>query len=83
MNFTARACALGLLACFGLAQNTSLMDVLSLELKRNYETLRSKGDPAPYFLSYGSSSKKRAALQRRWAIYRGAVAARTVCSMPP
>jgi predicted Zn-dependent protease len=29
------------------------MDVLSLELKRNYETLRSKGDPAPYFLSYG------------------------------
>jgi len=52
VNFAARACALGLLACFGLAQNNSLMDVLSRELTRNYETLRSKGDPAPYFLSY-------------------------------
>lgn len=41
-----------MLVSLGLAQSPSLMDVLSQELKRNFETLRSQGDPPPYFMSY-------------------------------
>ncbi len=52
MNRTARVCGLGLLVSFLLAQTASLPDILSQELNRNYQILREKGDPAPYFMAY-------------------------------
>ena len=45
-------CGLGLLVSFLFAQTASLTDILSQELDRNYQSLREKGDPAPYFMSY-------------------------------
>jgi TldD protein len=36
--------------CF--SQTTSLLDILTQELDRNYKTLKEKADPAPYFLAY-------------------------------
>ncbi len=52
MNGAARVCALGLLGLLGLAQNATLTDILWDELTRNYEALKAKGDPAPYYLAY-------------------------------
>ena len=34
------------------AQSTVLLDTMTEELNRNFSTLKSKSDPAPYFLSY-------------------------------
>jgi TldD protein len=34
------------------APATGLVDILSSELQRNFEVLKAKGEPAPYFLSY-------------------------------
>jgi predicted Zn-dependent protease len=34
------------------ADNSSLLGTLERELERNYEVLREKGDPKPYFISY-------------------------------
>lgn len=36
----------------GWAQNGSLLDILQLELNRNYSALKDKADPAPYFIQY-------------------------------
>ena len=34
------------------ARSQDLMTILGEELKRNFESLKQKGDPPPYFLSY-------------------------------
>jgi len=34
------------------AQSPALLDIMSRELNRNYNVLKEKGDPPPYFLSY-------------------------------
>jgi len=47
-----RAIALGLVAWSALAQSNPLLDILAEELKRNYDVLRAKGDPPPYFIGY-------------------------------
>jgi TldD protein len=52
VNWLARAFALALFASLGFAQNATLLGTLSDELDRNYQALRAKGDPPPYFLSY-------------------------------
>ena len=48
--------ALGVLfVCFAAAasaQSSVLLDTMSVELDRNFSTLKAKADPAPYFLSY-------------------------------
>ncbi|MCW5963695.1 MAG: hypothetical protein KIT83_06635 [Bryobacterales bacterium] len=44
------AIALGVLP--SLAQQQDLLGILEAELKRNFEVLRQKGDPKPYYLSY-------------------------------
>jgi len=40
-------------ASFSFAQSVSLSGILSDELSRNFQTLKEKGDPPPYFMSYG------------------------------
>ncbi len=45
-------CALGLLGFLSFGQNARLTEILSQELARNYDALRDKGDPAPYYLAY-------------------------------
>jgi TldD protein len=52
VNRAARVCGLGLLVSFLFAQTASLTDILSQELDRNFQTLREKADPVPYFVSY-------------------------------
>ena len=48
-----RVAAIGLCLSFGLAaQSTPLLDILESELARNFEVLRAKADPAPYFIAY-------------------------------
>lgn len=44
------ALALAASTCFAAAP--SLLDVMSQELQRNFEGLRAKADPPPYFISY-------------------------------
>ncbi|HEX3880104.1 MAG TPA: metallopeptidase TldD-related protein [Bryobacteraceae bacterium] len=39
-------------ASLAAAQNTVLLDAMSQELNRNFTSLKEKGDPPPYFLSY-------------------------------
>ncbi|HLY16086.1 MAG TPA: hypothetical protein VKR61_02625, partial [Bryobacteraceae bacterium] len=53
--------ALGVLClCFtaaASAQSPVLLDAMSEELQRNFATLKSKADPAPYFLSYETTEE--------------------------
>jgi predicted Zn-dependent protease len=51
-------CGLGVLVSLLLAQTASLTDILSQELDRNYQTLKEKGDPAPYFISYAVTEQE-------------------------
>ncbi|MGE5486917.1 MAG: hypothetical protein ACM3ZB_03745, partial [bacterium] len=44
--------ALLLLAGAAFAQTPPLVRILAGELDRNFELLKKKGDPAPYFISY-------------------------------
>jgi TldD protein len=43
---------LGLVASLSFAQTPSLLGILSEELDRNFQALKQKGDPAPYFMAY-------------------------------
>ena len=52
MNRTLLACALGFLASLSFAQTVTLSGILSDELNRNFQSLKEKGDPAPYFMAY-------------------------------
>ncbi len=45
-------CVLALFTHLSFAQTGSLLGTLSNELDRNFQTLKAKGDPPPYFLSY-------------------------------
>ncbi len=45
-------CVLALFAHLSFAQTGSLLGTLSDELDRNFQALKAKGDPPPYFLSY-------------------------------
>jgi len=54
--------------CF--SQSKPLLDILQQELTRNFETLKAKGDPAPYYIAYAvteqeieSASATRGAVQ--------------------
>ncbi len=51
--------ALGL-TCF--AQTTPLSGILAEELSRNFQTLQSKSDPAPYFISYAVTEQETCAV---------------------
>jgi TldD protein len=46
---------LALFTHLGLAQTDSLLGTLSNELDRNFQALKAKGDPPPYFLSYSAT----------------------------
>ena len=48
-------CVLALFAHLSLAQTGSLLGTLSNELDRNFQALKAKGDPPPYFLSYAAT----------------------------
>jgi TldD protein len=48
----ARLALLVCLASIGRAQTPVLLDAMSQELNRNFQVLKEKGDPPPYYLSY-------------------------------
>jgi TldD protein len=47
-----RCAVLALVISSAWAQSPSLIQILQDELQRNFEILKQKGDPAPYFISY-------------------------------
>ncbi len=53
---------LGLLACLATAQEASLPEILAAELGRNFEALRAKADPAPYYLAYEVTEQEACAV---------------------
>ena len=50
-------CVVALFAHLSLAQTGSLLGTLSNELDRNFQALKAKGDPPPYFLSYTATDE--------------------------
>ena len=58
MNRTFRAFALGLFACLCFAQSVALPGILTDELNRNFEALKQKGDPPPYFMAYAVTDQE-------------------------
>ena len=52
MTRLVRLVVLGLCVSFCFAQAPSLTGILGEELNRNFQILKEKGDPPPYFMSY-------------------------------
>jgi predicted Zn-dependent protease len=52
--------------CFG----QELLDYLATELQRNFTTLQQKGDPKPYYLSYGVTQQETAVVDASFGALR-------------
>lgn len=64
-----RISALMLVACLAGAQPAPLLDVMRTELDRNFQILKQKADPAPYFLQYSVVEQRT----RVWSATLGAL----------
>ncbi len=53
---------LGAAGVAGLAPQPELLDILAGELQRNFEVMRQKGDPPPYYIAYTVTEEESAAV---------------------
>lgn len=72
-----RVFSLALIATLCFAQSPALLSILSDELNRNFQALKEKGDPPPYFMAYEVSEEKGCSVQATLGALQGSMCGHT------
>jgi predicted Zn-dependent protease len=72
-----RVFSLALVATLCFAQSPALLTILSDELNRNFQSLKEKGDPPPYFMAYEVTEEEGCTVQATLGALQASMCGRT------